>query len=206
MYMKKQIAGSLILLIALMLPAYGATNVLDRFFRDVLTFRAEFKQVVLDEGLNIIQESSGILYIQRPNKFRWDYEVPFKQNIVGDGKQIWVYDAELQQVTVRKMDGMLGNTPAILLAGGGNLRENFKVKSLGKQGKLVWVQLIPRNKDGGYEDIRVGFEKGKLRTLEMVDSFGNTTRISLRRNKENIRIKKSIFRFKPPKGVDVVRQ
>ena len=184
----------------------GANNVLDRFFRDILTFKAEFKQVVLDDGLNIIQESSGNLYIQRPNKFRWDYELPFKQHIVGDGKQIWVYDAELQQVTVRKMDGVLGNTPAILLAGEGNLHENFKVKSLGKQGQLVWTQLIPRNKDGGYEDIRIGFEDGKLRTLEMIDSFGNTTRINLRDIRENIRIKKSTFRFKPPKGVDVVRQ
>lgn len=187
-------------------PVSGATNVLDRFFKDVLTFKAEFKQVVLDEGLNIVQESSGMLYLQRPNKFRWDYEQPFKQHIISDGKQIWVYDVELQQVTVRKMGGALGNTPAILLAGEGNLHENFEVKSLGKQGKLDWMQLIPRNKDGGFEDIRVGFEDGKLRILEMIDSFGNTTRISLRDVRENKRINKNKFKFKAPKGVDVVKQ
>lgn len=203
--MKKIITYFGFVLALVVLPAYGASNVLDRFFNNVSTFRAEFTQVVLDEALNIIQESSGTLYIKRPNKFRWDYKQPFKQHIVGDGKNIWVYDVELQQITVRKMDGVLGNTPAVLLAGGGKLHKNFIVKSLGKQGKLVWMQLVPRDKDGGYESIRVGFDRGKLRTLEMVDSFGNTTRINLKNNRENIRIKKSIFQFTPPKGVDVVR-
>lgn len=204
--MKKLIVSTLFALSTLVPSAYGATNALDRFFSNVLTFKAEFKQVVLDEGLNTIQESSGMLYIQRPNKFRWDYEQPFKQQIVGDGKRIWVYDVELQQVTVYKMDGTLGNTPAILLAGKGNISENFKVKLLGKQGKLDWIQMIPRSKDGGFEDIRVGFEDGKLRMLVMIDSFGNTTRISLRDIRENKRIHKSTFQFKAPKGVDVVKQ
>lgn len=204
--MKKLIVSIVFVLSTLVSPVYGAANALDRFFRNVLTFKAEFKQVVLDEGLNTIQESSGMLYLQRPNKFRWDYEQPFKQHIVGDGIRIWVYDVELQQVTVHKMDGTLGNTPAVLLAGEGNISENFEVKLLGKQGKLDWIQMIPRNKDGGFEDIRVGFEDGNLRMLEMIDSFGNTTRISLRDNRENKRIHKSTFRFKPPKGVDVVKQ
>jgi outer membrane lipoprotein carrier protein len=199
----------LILAIALLNPgvsAHAASDPLDRFFNDVLTFKASFNQVVLDEALNPIQESSGTLYLQRPNKFRWDYDQPFKQHIVSDGKQIWVYDVELQQVTVRKMDGALGNTPAILLAGKGKLGDNFQVKVLGKQGTLEWVKMIPKNKDGGFEDIRVGFEKGKIRKLEMIDSFGQITRIDLRNNRENKRINKSKFRFTPPKGVDVVRQ
>ncbi len=184
----------------------AASDPLDRFFKDVLTFEASFSQVVLDEALNPIQESSGTLYLKRPNKFRWDYDQPFKQHIVSDGKQIWVYDVELQQVTVRKMDGALGNTPAILLAGKGKLGDNFKVKALGKQGALEWMKMIPKENDGGFEDIRVGFENGKIRKLEMIDSFGQITRISLKGNRENKRIKKSRFQFTPPKGVDVVRQ
>jgi outer membrane lipoprotein carrier protein len=199
----------LILAIALLNPgvsAHAASDPLDRFFNDVLTFKASFNQVVLDEALNPIQESSGTLYLQRPNKFRWDYDQPFKQHIVSDGKQIWVYDVELQQVTVRKMDGALGNTPAILLAGKGKLGDNFEVKALGKQGTLEWVKMIPKNKDGGFEDIRVGFENGKIRKLEMIDSFGQITRIDLRNNRENKPISKNKFRFTPPKGVDVVRQ
>jgi outer membrane lipoprotein carrier protein len=160
--------------------------------------------VVLDEALNTIQESSGTLWIERPNKFRWDYDVPFKQQIVSDGKTIWVYDKELQQVTVRALTGGLGDTPAVLLAGRGRLEEKFTIKSLDKQGSLAWAQLIPKSKDGGFEDIRLGFEQGQLRILEMIDGFGQTTRVTLRDAKENLRIEASTFIFIPPKGVDVV--
>jgi outer membrane lipoprotein carrier protein len=202
-------SSRLFILLALTLAmsaVHAARDPLDRFFNEVLTFKASFDQVVLDEALNTIQESSGTLYIQRPNRFRWDYVMPFKQEIVSDGKQIWVYDVDLQQVTVRKMDGALGNTPAILLAGKGKLGDNFSVKSLGKQGKLEWIKMIPKEKDGGFEDIRVGFENGKIRKLEMIDTFGQTTRITLRDNRENKSISKKTFTFVPPKGVDVVRQ
>jgi outer membrane lipoprotein carrier protein len=179
---------------------------LRRFFKDVQSFTARFNQVVLDESLNMLQESSGTLWIQRPNRFRWNYDAPFEQQIVGDGDKIWVYDVELRQVTVRRMSGGLGNTPAILLAGRGTLDDDFVVKSLGTQGKLDWLQLIPKSKDGGFEDIRVGFDKGKLRVLEMIDGFGQTTRIALRRAAENVDINPDKFVFKPPPGVDVVKE
>lgn len=179
---------------------------LRRFFTTVNSVQAQFNQVVLDEALNTIQESAGTLYIERPNRFRWDYDVPFKQEIVADGKQIWVYDKELQQVTVRELTGGLGDTPAVLLAGKGRLEDRFTVKSMGEQGNLSWAQLIPKNKDGGFETIRIGFEQGKLTTLEMVDGFGQTTRVTLRNSKENVRIDPARFRFTPPKGVDVVGQ
>jgi len=179
---------------------------LRRFFNEVQSYQAQFNQVVLDEALNTIQESSGTLWITRPNKFRWDYDKPFKQQIVGDGKKIWVYDQELRQVTVRRMTGGLGDTPALLLAGRGRLDDSFKVKKLGMQGKLEWMQLMPKNKDGGFEDIRIGFESGKIRILEMIDGFGQTTRVTLHRGKENVKIDAAKYNFKPPKGVDVVGQ
>jgi outer membrane lipoprotein carrier protein len=184
--------------------APSGTALLYRFFRDVNSVSARFNQVVLDEGLNTIQESSGTLWIERPDRFRWDYDTPFKQQIVADGKNIWVYDKELQQVTVRPLRGGLGDTPALLLAGRGKLDDKFTVKSLGVQGKLTWAQLTPKTKDGGYENIRIGFEDGRLRTLEMVDGFGQTTRVTLHNAKENPKLAASTFTFTPPKGVDVV--
>jgi len=187
-------------------PAPSGADLLHRFFNHVNSVQAQFNQVVLDEALNTLQESAGTLYIERPNKFRWDYDTPFKQEIVADGKRIWVYDKELQQVTVRDLTGGLGDTPAVLLAGKGRLEDRFTVKSMGEQGDLTWAQLIPKNKDGGFEDIRIGFEKGKLKTLEMVDGFGQTTRVTLRNSRENVRIDPARFRFTPPKGVDVVGQ
>lgn len=183
-----------------------ATTSLDRFFNQVKSVSAKFDQVVLDEALNTIQASSGTLWIERPGKFRWDYDFPFKQHIVGDGKKVWVYDVELQQVTVRHMTGALGNTPALLLAGKGKLRDNFELKDLGEQGALEWVQMKPKTRDGGFEDIRIGFEKGVIRTLEMVDGFGNTTRVTLRDYNENKKIDADRFSFTPPAGVDVIQE
>jgi len=177
---------------------------LRHFFSEVQTFSASFKQVVLDDGLNTLQESSGTLWIDRPDKFRWNYDSPFKQEIVGDGKKIWVYDKDLQQVTVRPLSGGLGYTPAVLLAGRGRLEDSFTIKPLGTQGNLEWSQLTPKNKDGGFESIRIGFEQGKLRVLEMLDGFGNTTRVTLQTSAENIKIEPGKFQFTPPRGVDVV--
>jgi len=184
----------------------AATQDLQRFFNKVQRYSARFDQVTLDEALNPIQESSGSLWIERPGKFRWNYTAPYEQHIVGDGKQVWVYDVELKQAAVRRMQGALGATPAILLSGRGALDGVFTIKDLGHQGKLDWVQLTPKKSDGGFETIRIGFEKGKIQILEMIDGFGQTTRVTLRDAKENTRISADKFSFKPPVGVDVIRE
>ena len=204
----KRLMIALLLLPGLgLVPATAAkTDSLQRFFRDVKTYSAHFDQVVLDEGLNLIQESSGNLWIERPGKFRWHYDKPFEQHIVGDGEKVWSYDVELQQVTVRPTTGALGYTPAILMAGRGRLKDNFTVKPLGRQGSLEWTQMMPKKKDGGFEDIRIGFENGRIRVLEMIDSFDQTTRLTLSEAKENKKIDPDKFRFKVPQGVDVVGQ
>jgi len=184
----------------------AATQDLQRFFNKVQRYSARFDQVTLDEAMNPIQESSGNLWIQRPGKFRWNYTVPYEQQIVGDGKQVWVYDVELKQAAVRRMEGALGATPAILLSGKGALEGVFVIKDLGHQGELDWVQLTPKKNDGGFENIRIGFEKGKIRTLEMIDGFGQTTRVTLRDAQENTQISADKFSFKPPVGVDVITE
>ncbi len=184
-------------------PKSGADS-LRRFFHEVNSFSARFSQVVLDESLKPIQESSGTLWIERPNKFRWDYEKPYKQQIVADGKRLWVYDVGLQQATVRDLTGGLNDTPAMLLAGKGRLDDNFTIQPLEAQGSLTWVQLKPRRKDSGYDDIRIGFAQGKLRVIEMVDGFGHTTRVTLESPRENARIEAARFNFTPSEGVDVV--
>ena len=202
-----KVSGLVLLLTALTAAAsVQAKNNLERFFSEVRTYSARFDQVVLDEGMNTLQESSGRLWIVRPGKFRWDYDKPFRQEIVGDGEQVWSYDIELQQITVRPMHGALGYTPAMLMSGKGKLKENFEVEDIGKQGSLQWMKMLPKKKDGGFEVIRVGFEEKKLRVLEMVDGFGQTTRLTLSGAIENKKIKDSKFKFKPPKGVDVVYQ
>lgn len=183
-----------------------ATQDLQRFFNQVQRYSARFDQVTLDEAMSPIQESSGNLWIERPGKFRWNYTVPYEQHIVGDGKEVWVYDVELKQAAVRRMEGALGATPAILLSGKGALESVFVIKDLGRQGEIDWLLLTPKKNDGGFEKIRIGFGKGKILTLEMVDGFGQTTRVTLRDAKENVQIDAGKFSFKPPAGVDVIRE
>jgi outer membrane lipoprotein carrier protein len=202
----QRLIAILVLFLSCTAAQAAATQDLQRFFNKVQRYSARFDQVTLDEAMNPIQESSGNLWIERPGKFRWNYTVPYEQIIVGDGKQVWVYDVELKQVAVRRMQGALGATPAILLSGKGALEGIFVIKDLGHQGALDWVQLTPKKNDGGFETIRIGFEKGMIRTLEMIDGFGQTTRVTLRDAKENIQISADKFSFKPPAGVDVITE
>jgi len=184
-------------------PKTGMDSV-RRFFDEVHSFSARFSQVVLDESHNPVQQSSGMLWIERPNKFRWDYAKPYQQQIVADGKRLWIYDVGLEQITVRPLSGGLGDTPAMLLAGRGRLEDNFTIKPLEPRDNLEWVQLVPRHKEGSYDDIRIGFDQGKLRVLEMTDGFGNTTRVTFDNARENPKIDPARFSFTPPEGVDVV--
>lgn len=195
---------ALALMAAVCAPAAHA-DVLERFFSDVKSYQAKFEQTVTDAEDRTIQRSSGELWIARPGKFRWDYAAPYEQKIIGDGAKIWVYDVGLEQVSVRPVSQALGDTPAALLAGKGRLQDRFGVRSLKRDGSpLAWYELRPKNKDGGYEYIRLGFAGKRLDTVELVDGFAQTTRIVLRDYRENPRIDPQQFRFVPPPGVDVI--
>ncbi|MDH3378977.1 MAG: outer membrane lipoprotein chaperone LolA [Gammaproteobacteria bacterium] len=201
---------SALLLGLVLISSLGSANALDdlqRFFTQIKTFEAEFDQVILDEDFVTLEESSGRVAIVRPNKFRWDYAAPLEQQIIGDGAKVWIYDIDLEQVTVRNMAAAMGNTPAVLLAGRGELEETYDIRDLGVQGTLNWVRLSPKQSDdSSFDDIRLGFDHSKLRVLELVDGFGQTTRITLRRMVENPAINDQTFEFTPPAGVDVIAE
>jgi len=177
----------------------------NHFFNEVQTYSARFEQVVLDEGFNPIEESSGTVLIKRPGRFRWDYEPPTEHRIISDGDKVWTYDVELEQVTVRSLKEAVGGTPAGLLAGGADIEEEFDVTDLGEvNGPLYWVRMAPTSGDVGFEDIRIGFEDGRLRVMELVDGLGQTTRITMTDGVENRPIEDARFQFTRPDGVDVI--
>jgi len=196
------------LLVALVASSVARATVsenLDHFFEEVRTYSARFQQVVLDESFNPIEESAGRVTIKRPGRFRWDYEPPNETRIISNGEKVWIYDVELEQVTVRAYEEALGNTPAALLAGGAEISEEFEVSDLGEvNGPLHWVRMVPKAEDVGFEDIRIGFEDGRLRVMELVDGLGQTTRITMTDGAENPAIPDARFRFTPPDGVDVI--
>lgn len=183
-----------------------ADSALINFFNNVKTLSADFKQVVLDEELVMIQETSGKLWIQRPGKFRWNYLLPYQQQIISNGSKIWTYDIDLAQVTVRPMTKALGQTPASLIAGKGRIKDKFIIKHQGKIGSLDWTQLTSKDKESQFGKVRVGFENGQIKILEMIDNFGQTTRIVLSKVRQNKKINSKKFQFKAPEGVDVVGQ
>lgn len=185
-------------------PAPAGTQSLQRFFSDVNRYTASFTQTVLDEDGKAVQEAKGRLWLERPNKFRWNYESPSKQQIVSDGERLYVYDEDLKQVTVRSLKQGLLDTPAMLLAGRGRVEDQFTVKDQGTDGGLEWVQLLPKRKDSGIEQLRLGFERGRLKSFELIDGLGQKTRYALHSSLENQPIDPSRFSFAPPPGVDVV--
>jgi len=181
-------------------------NDLQRFYSEIKSYSASFEQTVMDEKLNLLEASSGELSIQRPGKFYWHYATPSEQLIVGDGKQVWIYDVELEQITHRQSEAAVTQTPAMLLSGEGDLAETFILEDAGQRDGLDWVRMIPKSRDSGFTDIHIGFSSGSLQLLEMQDSFGQTTQIRFKNVKENSDIPEQTFSFTPPAGVDVIEE
>ncbi len=206
------IINTTVLGLALMLGGIGLANAsagldsLNYFFSHINTFEARFGQTVLDESMAEIDDGQGTVWIQRPGLFRWNYVPPDAQEIVGDGENVWIYDIELEQVTVRNQTQTLGKSPAILLAGTGNLDENYTIEDIGTQGRFDWVNLIPKQQDSGFQEVRVGFENNRLRLMELLDNLGQTTRIIFVDLKENLVIPPTTFNFSAPTWVDVIDQ
>lgn len=190
--------------VAVWSAAPTAFESLTRFFEQAQSYTARFEQVMVDETNREITRSSGRVWIERPGKFRWSYNAPYKQEIVTDGKTLWVYDEALKQVTVRAMNATLAEGPAMLLAGRGRIEDQFTIVDVGDGGRFQWAELTPKKKDTGIERIRVGFEQGRLRKIETIDGFGQTTRYAFTDAMENIKIASARFEFTPPTGVDVV--
>jgi outer membrane lipoprotein carrier protein len=184
-----------------------AVDALKEFTRDAKTGRAAFTQTVTSPDGAKKKTSSGSFEFARPNRFRFAYAKPYEQVIVGDGTQVWLYDVDLQQASVRAMDQALGATPAALLAGAG-LDKDFELKAQPSADGLDWVQAAPRikNESIGFQSLRVGFKGKTLAAIELVDSFGQRSVLAFSDVALNVATAADTFRFTPPKGVEVLKQ
>ncbi|HET9350231.1 MAG TPA: outer membrane lipoprotein carrier protein LolA, partial [Burkholderiales bacterium] len=140
----------------------------------------------------------------RPGLFRWVYAKPVDQVIVGDGERVWIHDRDLNQVTVRKLSRALGSTPAALLAGSADIEKAFELSDAGTKDGLEWLEATPREREAGFERVRMGFDADELRAMELFDHFGQRTVLRFMNLRRNPKIDKSEFRFEPPKGADVL--
>jgi outer membrane lipoprotein carrier protein len=178
---------------------------LHAFLEGTKTAQGNFAQVVTNRDGRTTQTSSGTFAFERPGKFRWTYAKPFDQLIVGDGEKVYVYDRDLNQVIVRKLDAALGATPAALLAGG-SLEIDFDLVAMPSQDGLDWVKATPKAKDGAFQSVLIGFRGKDLAAVEIVDSFGQRSLLQFAQLAANVPIPPERFVFTVPPGADVIEQ
>ena len=164
---------------------------------------ADFKQTVLDDDKKIVQQSSGKVAIQRPGKFSWIYTTPYEQQIIADGKELWIYDVDLDQVTVKPMTAGLASAPIMILMRNSKLGSEFNISEVGQRKFLYWVELEPKSQDMDYNKVYIGIEDGVVKAMELRDKFGQSTQIVFENLHLNVVHNPKTFKFVPPKGVDV---
>lgn len=187
--------------------AEEAKTTLENYLNAIKTFEAEFEQSLISDANGIQEVSKGKFYLSRPGKFRWEYSEPYEQSIIADGENIWIYDKDLEQVTVREMTEILADSPALLLSNEVAISKEFIVTQMpatdAKKGQ-EWFILKPKNQDKQYADIRLAFADANLKEMELRDNFGQLTWITFTDQKRNSPIDQKLFDFTPPEGVDVL--
>lgn len=176
---------------------------LDSFLSDTKTIEANFSQILRTHEGEVLQQTAGQFYLSRPGKFRWDYSSPYQQTIVSDGERIWIYDVELQQVTVQKKSAGLPATPMELLEGGSDLHENFTVTPLDEKNGVYRVKLQSKAKSSDFGEIVIGMTADGLRFMQLHDQFEQVTDIVFSDLKRNKDLAEELFEFIPPEGADV---
>ena len=184
--------------------AADAIAQLNRFVAATRSAEGEFEQTVMARSGRKPQQAAGRFAFARPGKFRWEYELPYQQLLVGDGERLWSWDRDLNQVTVRPIGDALGSTPAAILFGQGDLEQDFVLVDGGVADGLAWVDARPRKTDSSFEWMRIGLDDGQLRRMELRDNFGQTTMIVFTRLQPNPAVDANRFRFVPPEGADVI--
>ncbi|UJP05431.1 MAG: outer membrane lipoprotein chaperone LolA [Nitrosomonas sp.] len=185
----------------------AAIDSLKKFIQETRTVRANFEQTLYDRNARTVQESKGIMQFERPEKFRWNYEKPYEQLIIGDGTQVWFYDNDLNQVTIRQFSIAIGSSPAALLAGNSAIEDNFELVELGVQNDTEWLEAIPKSKESAFEFVQMGFSRdGTLMFMALRDSLGQTTVLSFTELDKNPALSAELFKFTPPDNADIISE
>jgi len=199
------VACVLLLVAAASHAADDSLSRVDAYLGGLRTLSADFVQVVRDSKGQAGNRASGTLTISRPDRFRWDYREPYLQTIVADGSKLWLYDADLEQVTVRSLEQGLGSTPAMLLSGSGKAGEAFAAGPVERRGGWTWCTLLPRQRGSDFERVSLAFTAGgELAAMELVDKLGQVTTIQFSDLRRNGKVDQAALRFVPPKGADVI--
>jgi outer membrane lipoprotein carrier protein len=197
----------LIALLFVPVAAFAVDSVarVETYLGSLRTLSATFVQVVQDKQGQVTERATGQLSLARPDRFRWDYQQPYAQTIVADGRKLWLYDPDLEQVTVRLLEQGLGATPAMLLSGSGKVGDAFTAGPVEQQKSWTWYRLVPKQKGSDFERVSLAFDaRNELAAMELVDKLGQTTTIQFAQVNRGAALDESLFRFVPPPGADVI--
>lgn len=184
--------------------ADSARVMIEDFFAGLDTMSADFTQTVTGEDGRVLEESGGRVYLALPDRFRWDYDTPYEQVIVADGERVWLYDVDLEQVTVRDQREAARNSPMMVLADTELMDEHFDTRELGEEDGMHWLRLLPRDQDSEFVHLDAAVDGGGLRCLLLEDRFGQQTELLFRNRVMNEALDPDRFEFTPPEGVDVI--
>jgi len=177
---------------------------LNQFFTTVTTMQSSFSQEVRDENGRVRQKSTGTVALYRPGRFRWEYTSPDRHVIVANGSKVWIYDEELDQVTIKPMQQTLASSPVGLLLNKQPVQKQFQVTEIMSDGRLDWFHMIPHKKDSDFVSMDLGIDQNSIQEMILKDKFGQETRIRLSNTQLGAQIDPSQFKFVPPPGVDVI--
>ena len=185
--------------------AFAQNQTLNQRFSGLDSFSTEFKQKLFDADNELLEETKGYLSIERPNRFRLEYKEPYYQLYVATGKQLVFYDRDLEQVTIKNQKNMLENTPAMILSNPNKLDKSYTIMNKGIMDELAWYELTPKDENNNFSKITLAFKAKLLYVMEMRDTFGQITRLEFSNPKNNPDLNPKLFKFIPPKGVDVIQ-
>ena len=190
------------LILSLAVPA--ANNPLDAFLDGLDTFSADFEQELIDASGEVLETSLGTVLLRRPGMFSWSYREPYTQQIISDGKSLWVYEEDLEQVTVSDASEAVEDTPALIFSGRYDIAEHYVINELEDDAGLNWLELTPRNIEAQYQSLRMAFSGTELSGMILFDSLGQALLISFENTRRNPDLKRELFQFMPADNVDVI--
>ncbi len=198
---------ALALLGALSLPLAAASaeeSPIEAFLAEFTTMAADFEQRLLGASGELLENSSGTVRLRRPGMFSWLYREPYVQQIVSDGETLWVYEEDLEQVTISDAPAAAGDSPILALHGGFNVPAHYEVTQLDNEDGLSWWELTPKDPQAQYRALRLAFAGNELRRITLLDGLGQQVLLTLRNIRRNPRLDLKDFQFVPAPGVDVI--
>jgi len=183
----------------------GSTNTdpLQYFLTDLRSLEAKFVQILINENGDELERTEGVLYLQTPDSFFWHYQKPYAQKIISNGSKLWIFDEDLEQVTVKNIDNKIEQTPAGIILGNHSIKEHFVQISIGVIDGYDWIELTPRDLDAQYKNIKIGFNNNNLGMMIIIDNLEQITRIDFSDSKKNIKLSSEIFNFNVPDNIDI---